>query len=241
MDQKYYSIAYSESPYGTMNQYMSRTFSWMFAGLLLTFVVAIGTVVSGLFAIIYSTGLIFVLAIAELVLVMALSWKIDKLQPSTAAGMFFVYAIMNGIILSTCFVAYDVPTIIMAFLVGAVYFGIMALYGKRTQKDLTGWGPKLMGALVTFLIFNIAGTLLSMVFHWNFGMMDMIVSAVGLLIFMGFTAYDTQKLKYYYSYYGGDQAMLQKSTVIGALQLYLDYINIFLYVLRILGRNRNND
>ncbi|MDD4851286.1 MAG: Bax inhibitor-1/YccA family protein [Gemmiger sp.] len=241
MDQKYYDIAYAESPYGTLDQYMSRTFGWMFMGLLVTFAVAIGTVSTGLYRMLYSTGLVFVLTIAELVLVVVLSARITKVQPNTATGMFFAYAVLNGINLSVYFVVYQLSTLILAFLVGALYFGIMALYGNRTSKDLSGWGPKLMAGLLTLLVVTLVGTLGSVFFGWSFGMLDLIVSAVGLLIFMGFTAYDTQKLKYYYSYYGGDAAMLQKSAIIGALQLYLDYINIFLYVLRILGRSRSND
>ena len=241
MEQKYYDIAYSESPYGTLNQYMSRTFSWMFAGLLATFTVAIATTVTGLYVLLFNTGLVFATSIGELVLVFVLSMRITKIKPSTAAGMFFVYAILNGLNFSVYFVVYDLSTLILAFLVGALYFGIMALYGTRTQKDLSGWGPKLMACLVTLLVVSLVGTLGSVFFHWNFGVMDLLVSAVGVVVFMGFTAYDTQKLKYYYSCYGGDEAMLQKSTVIGALQLYLDYINIFLYVLRILARSRSND
>ncbi len=240
MDTKYTNIAYAESPYGTLNQYMSRTFGWMFAGLLVTFGVAIGTVVSGAYALLFNSGLIFVTTIAELVLVMVLSFRIEKLQPNTAGALFFSYAVLNGLNFSVYFVVYQLSTLLLAFLVGSVYFGIMALYGIRTAKDLSGWGPMLFGALITLLVVTLAGTLGAVFFGWNFGAMDLLVSAVGLLIFMGFTAYDTQKIKYYYSVYGGDEAMLRKSSIIGALQLYLDYINILLYVIRIVGRNSRN-
>ena len=117
-----------------------------------------------------------------------------------------------------------------------VYFGIMAVYGLRTQRDLTGWGPKLMGGLIALLVVSLFG----MLFVGSFGLFDVLLCAVGLLVFMGFTAYDTQKLRSFYAYFGGDEAMLHKSSIIGALQLYLDYINIFLYVIRLLGRSRNN-
>src|SRR5699024_8338806 len=154
----------------------------------------------------------------------------------TATAMFFAYAVLTGINLSVYFVVYNLSTLILAFLVGALYFGIMAVYGMRTQKDLSGWGPMLMGGLFALLIVSLFG----MLFVNNFGFFDIVLCAIGLLVFMGFTAYDTQKLRAMYSYFGGDAAMLHKSSIIGALQLYLDYINIFLYVIRLLGRSRSN-
>lgn len=240
MEQRYYDISYAESPFGTLNQYMTRTFGWMFAGLLATFVVAVATVVSGLFVTLYSTGLVFVLSIVELVLVVVLSARIQTLQPTTAKALFFAYAVLNGLNLSVYFVMYDLATLIMAFLVGAVYFGVMAVYGWRTDSDLTGWGPRLGGCLFTLLIVMVLGSLANIFFGFSFGVFDLVISAVAIIIFMAFTAYDTQKLKYYYAYYGGDAVMLQKTSIIGALSLYLDYINIFLYVLRILGRSRRD-
>lgn len=239
MDEKYYTISYAESPFGTLNQYMTRTFVWMFAGLLVTFGVGIATLYSPLVYILFNSGLYLMLCIAELVMVVVLSARIDKLRPSTATSLFFGYAVLNGINLSIIFAAYAFSTLVLAFLVGALYFGIMALYGSRTQKDLSSWGPMLSGALITLIIVGLLGGLLMFFMPGMFGMFDLILCAVSLVVFMAFTAYDVQKLKYYYSYFGGDAAMLHKSSIIGALSLYLDYINIFLYVLRILGRNRD--
>ena len=239
MDEKYYNISYAESPFGTLNQYMTRTFVWMFAGLLVTFAVGIATLYSPLVYILFNSGLYLVLCIAELVMVVVLSARIDKLRPSTATSLFFGYAVLNGINLSIIFAAYAFSTLVLAFLVGALYFGIMALYGSRTQKDLSSWGPMLSGALITLIIVGLLGGLLMFFMPGAFGMFDLILCAVSLVVFMAFTAYDVQKLKYYYSYFGGDAAMLHKSSIIGALSLYLDYINIFLYVLSILGRHRD--
>ncbi len=239
MDEKYYNISYAESPFGTLNQYMTRTFVWMFAGLLVTFAVGIATLYSPLVYILFNSGLYLVLCIAELVMVVVLSARIDKLRPSTATSLFFGYAVLNGINLSIIFAAYAFSTLVLAFLVGALYFGIMALYGSRTQKDLSSWGPMLSGALITLIIVGLLGGLLMFFMPGAFGMFDLLLCAVSLVVFMAFTAYDVQKLKYYYSYFGGDAAMLHKSSIIGALSLYLDYINIFLYVLRILGRHRD--
>ena len=230
------AAGYAESPYLSLSQYMARTFGWMFAGLMLTFAVALATVISGAFVALWNTGLVFALSIGELILVAVLSMRVQKIQPATATAMFFAYAALTGINLSVYFVVYDLSTLILAFLVGAVYFGIMAVYGLRTQRDLTGWGPKLMGGLIALLVVSLFG----MLFVGSFGLFDVLLCAVGLLVFMGFTAYDTQKLRSFYPYFGGDEAMLHKSSIIGALQLYLDYINIFLYVIRLLGRSRSN-
>lgn len=239
MNRNYSNISYAESPFGTLSEFMSKSFGWMFAGLLVTFGVGIGAVASGLIFSIINSGLFIFTSIAELVMVFVLSARVQKLQPSTATALFFGYAVLNGINLSSIFLVYDYGTLILAFLVGAVYFGVMAVYGNVTDRDLTGWGPKLMGGLVALIVCALMGSLLSM-FGLNFGIADLLLCAVGLLIFMGLTAYDTQMLKYYYSYFGGDAAMLHKASIIGALNLYLDFINIFLYIVRMLGR-RNND
>lgn len=239
MNRNYSNISYAESPFGTLSEFMSKSFGWMFAGLLVTFGVGIGAVASGLIFPIINSGLFMFTSIAELVMVFVLSARVQKLQPSTATALFFGYAVLNGINLSSIFLVYDYGTLILAFLVGAVYFGVMAVYGNVTDRDLTGWGPKLMGGLVALIVCALMGSLLSM-FGLNFGIADLLLCAVGLLIFMGLTAYDTQMLKYYYSYFGGDAAMLHKASIIGALNLYLDFINIFLYIVRMLGR-RNND
>lgn len=238
MYQNYNDISYAESPFGTLSQYMTKTFGWMFAGLLVTFAVGLGTVMSGLIWVFASTGLVFVTLIAELAMVFVLSARITKIQPSTATGLFFGYAVLNGINLSTIFLVYDVGSLVLAFLVGAVYFGVMAVYGATTHKDLTGWGPKLLGGLVAMMVCYLVGGIFSL-FGVSFGLLDLVLCAIGLLIFMGLTAYDTQMLKHHYAYFGGDAAMLHKSAIIGALNLYMDFINIFLYILRMVGRRND--
>ena len=240
MYNRYDTISYAESPFGTLNQFVAKTFGWMFAGLLVTFAVAVGTVSTGAYVVLFNTGLVFALTIAELILVLVLSARITKLQPSTATAMFFVYAVLNGINLSVYFIAYDLGTLILAFLVGAVYFGVMAVYGANTQRDLLGWAPKLMGGLVALIVTALVGGLFGLLFGISFGFLDVVYCGLAVLLFMGMTAYDTQMLKHHYAYFGGDAAMLQKASIFGALNLYLDFINIFLYIVRILGRNRDN-
>lgn len=239
MYQNYNDISYAESPFGTLNQYMTKTFGWMFAGLLVTFAVGIGTVVSGLIVPLVTSGAFIATSIIELILVFVLSARVTKLQPSTATGLFFAYAVLNGLNLSSIFIAYNFGTLILAFLVGAVYFGVMAVYGATTNRSLLGWGPKLLGGLVAMIVCALVGSLFSL-FGMNFSLMDLLLCAVGLFLFMGLTAYDTQMLKHHYAYFGGDAAMLHKASIIGALNLYLDFINIFLYVLRLLGRRNDN-
>lgn len=240
MYNRYDTISYAESPFGTLNQFVAKTFGWMFAGLLVTFATAVGTVSTGAYVMLFNTGLVFALTIAELVLVMVLSARITKLQPSTATAMFFVYAVLNGVNLSVYFIAYDLGTLILAFLVGAVYFGVMAVYGANTQRDLLGWAPKLMGGLVALIVTALVGGLFGLLFGISFGFLDVVYCGLAVLLFMGMTAYDTQMLKHHYAYFGGDAAMLQKASIFGALNLYLDFINIFLYIVRILGRSRDN-
>ena len=240
MDQKYYDISYAESPFGTLSQYMAGTFGWMFAGLLVTFAAAVFTVASGLFVPLFNSGLVFLFSIAELVLVFVLSARIGRMQTGTATAMFFAYAAMTGVNLSVYMVVYRFSTLILAFLLSAVYFGVMAVYGATTGKDLSGWGPKLLGGLIALIVAQLVGMVLNM-FGFGFGFADLLLCAVGLLLFMGLSAYDTQKIKYYYAYFGSDAVLLRKASIIAALELYLDFINIFLYVVRMLGRNDRNN
>ena len=233
MDYNHYDRGYAE-PTMSASDYMTRTYRWMACGLLITFAMAYITATTSLIYLVDS--LYLVLTIAELALVYVLSARVQNMSVHGARAAFFGYALLNGMVLSYYFIAFSVGELILAFLSTAVYFGLMAVYGTTTHKDLTGWGPRLMMALVAMIITGFVG----MLFGFGFGIMDLVLCAVGLLIFMGLTAYDTQMLKYYYSYFGGDAAMLHKSSIIGALNLYLDFINIFLYILRMLGR-RSND
>ena len=238
MDYNYngYDRGYTE-PAMTSADYMNRTYRWMAVGLLITFAAAFVTAATPLLYVVNSLYLVF--TIAELVLVYVLSSRVQNMSVGGARATFFAYALLNGMVLSYYFLIFDLGTLVLAFLATSLYFGLMAVYGTTTHKDLSGWGPKLMGGLVALIVCALMGSLLSM-FGLNFGIADLLLCAVGLLIFMGLTAYDTQMLKYYYSYFGGDATMLHKASIIGALNLYLDFINIFLYIVRMLGR-RNND
>ena len=237
MDYNYngYDRGYTE-PAMTSADYMNRTYRWMAVGLLITFAAAFVTAATPLLYVVNSLYLVF--TIAELVLVYVLSSRVQNMSVGGARATFFAYALLNGMVLSYYFLLFSVGTLVMAFLATAVYFGLMAVYGTTTHKDLTGWGPRLMMALVAMIVTSLVGAL----FGFGFGA-SVLYCGIGLVVFMLLTAYDTQKLRQIYAYYAGDAEMAEKASIYGALTLYLDFINIFLYVVRLLGmnsRSRNN-
>ena len=233
MDYNNYNRGYTE-PAMTSADYMTRTYRWMACGLLLTFAAAFVTATTPLFYVVNSLYLLF--TIAELVLVFVLSAKVQNMSVGAARGVFFGYALLNGMVLSYYFVAFSVGTLVLAFLATSLYFGLMAMYGTTTHKDLSSWGPKLMMGLIALLITGFVGTLFGM----GFGA-TVLYSGIGLVVFMLLTAYDTQKLQQMYSYYAADAEMAEKASIYGALTLYLDFINIFLYVVRLMGNGRRRD
>ena len=234
MDYNNYDRGYTE-PTMTSSDYMTRTYRWMAAGLLVTFAAAFVTAATPLFYVVNSLYLLF--TIAELALVIVLSSKVQSMSVGAARGVFFAYALLNGMVLSYYFVAFSVGTLVLAFLATALYFGLMAVYGTTTHKDLSSWGPKLMMGLIALIVTGFVGILFGMSF-----VTTVLYSGIGLVVFMLLTAYDTQKLSQMYSYYAYDSELSEKTSIYGALTLYLDFINIFLYVVRLLGmgnRRRN--
>lgn len=214
-----------------LNQYLTRTFGWMFIGLMVTFAAAVSTAASGLYLRLFNGGIIFIITILELVLVTVLSARLNHLEPATATLMFLGYALLNGLVFSTYFVVYDLTTLVFAFLASAIYFGAMAVYGMVTKRDLSGWAPKLFGGLMALLVVGALG------FFLHFAMMDLLLCAGGLVLFMAYTAFDTQRVKAMYYATGGAGEMAEKLSIMGALRLYLDFINIFVRILALFGRN----
>ena len=206
----------------------------MFLGLLLTFAIAGFLNATGLINYVFSIpALPFILLIAEIVIVVRLSRKINEMSVEKARTLFFVYAALNGIMFSAFFALYDMSTMVLAFGVTSVLFGAMALLGYFTKADLS----RIRTILFTGLIFLALFWVISMFI--NLEAYTRIACFIGIIIFTGYTAFDMQKLKYFYNQYATDSDLAEKSSIFGALQLYLDFINIFVYVLRILGRNRN--
>lgn len=224
---KKYEVNMGES----VGDYTAKTFQWMFLGLLTTFAVAFFGYYTGTIIFIFAIPYVpIVLLVAELAVVLILSARIQKLQGGTARVLFFLYAVLNGVVFSAYFLMYELTSLILIFAMTAAYFGIMAVYGHVTKKDLSRMRPILIGGL----LFLIACGLLSL--FLPLGDFERIVCLIGIAVFLGFTAYDTQKIRTYYHYYQGDQAMLARASIFSALQLYLDFINLFLYLLRLLGR-----
>ena len=229
MDYNNYDRGYAE-PSMSASDYMTRTYRWMACGLLITFAMAYLTATTPLLYLV--DRLYFLLTIGELALVFTLSARVQNMSVDGARAVFFGYALLNGMVLSYYFLAFDLGTLVLAFLATSLYFGLMAVYGTTTHKDLSGWGPKLMMALFALIITGFVGLLFGMGF-----MTTVLYSGIGLVVFMLLTAYDTQKLSQMYSYYAGDSELAEKASIYGALTLYLDFINIFLYVVRLLGLN----
>jgi FtsH-binding integral membrane protein len=215
--------------------FLAKVFNWMAFGLGLTGVVAWLTASSGLATSIVGSPMFMILIFAELGMVFYLSARIDKIQPGTATGLFLGYAVLNGLTLSTVFLAYTGASIGGTFVITAGMFGAMAVYGMVTKRDLSGMGSFLFMGLIGIIIASVVNIFLkSSSVYWA-------ISVIGVLVFVGLTAWDVQKIKTM-----GEQgimeqgeAAIRKGSIIGALALYLDFINLFLMLLRFFGGSRD--
>ena len=214
---------------------MRKVYVWMALALLITGVTAFGVASSPtLLTTIYtSRGLMWGLIIAEFVLVFAISGAINRLSLSTATLLFIIYSVLNGAMLSSIFIIYDPMVIAKVFFITAGTFGAMAFYGYSTKRDLTSLGKILFMALLGLVIATIVN-----VFLKSSGF-DYILSYIGVAIFTGLTAWDSQKIKQMLQTQYDMSEGAQKLALLGALTLYLDFINLFLYLLKIFGNNRD--
>ncbi len=225
------NISQNGTVYETLNSYYVKTFARMGVGLGITFLTSVAFYAFGWWQVLLSNAAVpFILAIAEIAVVVFLSARIDKMSVGTAHALFYAYAFLNGITFSSFFVMYSVNSLVFVFALTAIYFGVLAAYGYFTKNDLSHLGPMLMVGTIVLVVAGIV----SMFF--NFTMMDRIVCLVGLVIFMGWTAYDTQRIKGYYYTNSGSPERAAKASVFGALALYLDFVNIFIYILRLVGK-----
>jgi FtsH-binding integral membrane protein len=172
-----------------------------------------------------------VMLVATFGLVLFISFRIDKLAPATALTLFLVYAALLGVMLSSILFTYTATSITRVFFISAASFGALSLYGYTTQRDLSAFGA--------FLIMGLVGLFIAMIVNmfWQNTMMGFIISIVGVLIFAGLTAWDTQKIKEMYDV-NDDGTITARKAIMGALTLYLDFINLFLFLLRLLGDRR---
>lgn len=227
-----------------LRAYMLRVYNYMAAGVALTGVVAWFTfnaavvdTSAGRLALtpfgqtIYGGPLMIVLFLGTLGIVFFLSFRINKLQASTALALFMVYAGLLGLMLSSVMLTYTGTSIARTFFISAASFGALSLYGYTTQRDLSPIG--------SFLIMGLFGLILAMIVNifLKSNGLDFAISAIGVLIFAGLTAWDTQKIKEMYDA-NDDGTVSGRKTVMGALTLYLDFINLFLFMLRFLGDRR---
>lgn len=211
---------------------MRKVYLWMTMALVITGFTAYGVATSPaiMSAILMNKMLFFGLIIGEFALVIGLSAAINRLSLSTATLMFVLYSVINGATLSVIFLAYTMSSIANVFFITAGTFAAMAFVGYTTKKDLSGMGKMLMMALIGLIIATVVNLFLR-----STGL-QLIVSYIGVLVFVGLTAYDTQKIKQMLMMAEDTGETAQKIALLGALSLYLDFVNLFLYLLRIFGK-----
>ncbi len=224
---------YSADEVASIQQsFITKTFMWMGVALALTGLVSWLTINSEtLLQLVFSSRLVFFgLLIGEVGIVIYLSSAIQRMTAQSALGWFLFYSALNGITLSLLFMIYTAASVTSAFMVTALTFAGMAMYGYTTKRDLTSIGSLAFMGLIGIIIASVINIFFfSETLYW-------IISYVGVLIFVGLTAYDTQKLKEMSLQLGDDEEIQQKAAIMGALRLYLDFINLFIMLLRIMGR-----
>jgi len=242
-NQNYYQNTYSNNTYAKAVDFgkslMAKVYLWMFAALIISALTAMYTHTSGLFftevegrMMLKNQGLFWFAIIAELALVFILSMAINRMSAMVATLMFVGYAALNGLTLSMVLMAYTTSSVVNCFFVTAGTFGVMSFVGFTTKQDLTRFGSYLFMVLIGVIIASVINIFTrSSVFEW-------IISFVGLAVFIGLTAYDTNKLKMMAENVPADSEQGKKFAIFGALQLYLDFVNIFLYLLRLFGERK---
>ena len=224
-----------------LRQYMLKVYNLMASGLALTGIVAAIVANSEAMQALFfqqtvhgvsMTGLGWIALIAPVVMVFGLSMGINRMQASTAQGLFWAYAALMGVSLAPIFLVYTGESVARVFFITAASFGGLSLWGYTTKKDLTGFGSFLIMGLFGLIIASVVNIFMAS------SAMQFVISVAGVLIFAGLTAYDTQKIKQTY-WAGNGQESTTKSAIMGALTLYLDFINLFIMLMRLMGDRRN--
>lgn len=230
------SLSVQDARMEVTNAFFRKVYQWMTAGLILTAVTAHWVASSErLTAAIYGAGTtFFVLILVELALVMGITAGINRISAGLASVLFVAYSVLNGVTLSFVLLLYTGQSVFSAFLTTAGMFGVMSVYGLYSKRDLTSWGSFLTMGLIGLIVAMIVNVFLRST------MVEFVTSVLGVVIFMGLTAWDTRKLLHV----GGEldsvegNAVAHKLAIVGALELYLDFVNIFLYLLRLFGKRR---
>ena len=220
-----------------VNAFVRSVYNWMAIGLALTGVVAyyVANSPSMVKLIFGNPILFFIIIIAELGLVFAISGMVNRMSAATATGLFVLYSGLNGLTLSFIFLAYTQTSVVSTFFICAGTFVTCSIYGWVTKRDLTSFGGFLMMGLIGIIIASVVNMFI------RSSAMAMIISYIGVFVFVGLTAYDTQKIKNMAMTQpaGLDAGVIRKGAILGALSLYLDFINLFLMLLRIFGQTRD--
>ena len=214
-----------------LRSYMLSVYNYMASGVLLTGIIAMLFASSGYAAAVLNTPLRWVIMLAPLGFVMVLSFGINRLSTATAQALYWAFAVVMGLSLSSIFLVYTGTSIATTFFATAAAFAGLSLYGYTTKRDLSAFG--------TFLIMGLVGLIVAMVINLflQSSALALAISFIGVLLFAGLTAYDTQKIKSMYFYVAGTD-MVGKSVIMGALTLYLDFINMFTFLLQFMGDRR---
>ena len=214
--------------------FIRSVYGWMFGGLMLTAAASLWVVMSqSMQQLIFGNrAMIWILLLAELGLVFYLSARVTKMSAAAAASAFLVYSVLSGLTLSVIFFVYTQGAIFQAFLTAGGMFAVMSVYGMVTKRDLTSWGA--------FFFMGLIGVLICMVINifLRSSALGFAASLIGVVVFVGLTAYDTQKLKAIAEQTQGEPALAARLAVNGSLMLYLDFVNLMLYLLRLFGRRR---
>ena len=220
MDNKTYE--YVEDRSMTIQQYINNIFKWMIIGVLTTFVTAFALEKSSFMS--YAGMLPFILIIFQFAVVIGLSRRLMTMKPITAKVLYMIYSVITGVTFSY--------VVALAFLVAAIYFGVLVVLGTVIKMDLTRIGTICLAGLFVYIIFSV----IVMIFHLGVG--TLIMPLISLALFAGITAYDMQKSLQLYNYASSNPEMLEKLSIYGAFNLYLDFVNIFLDILQLLGDNK---
>ena len=212
-----------------------KVYTWMALALAITGVTAYGVAISpNLISLIFGSRLMFFgLIVAELAMVVILSARLNRLSLTSATLLFVGYSVLNGVTMSSIFLVFTMSSIASTFFICAATFAAMSAYGAFTKSDLSSMGKLMFMALIGLIIATVVNIFVAS------STLDLIISYVGVLVFVGLTAWDTQKIKMMLSQADYMDESAQKVALVGALSLYLDFVNLFLYMLRIFGGRRD--
>lgn len=213
------------------NSFLRKVYFQMFLGILVTSLVSVFSATSYSMMVLIDK-LFYPIVIGEIILVIALNTAINKMSNMTAKLMFFLYSAMNGLILSYVMLVYDAFSVITILAVTSIIFIVMSIYGMKTKEDLSAYSGFFKGGLITLVIVSIINLFLGM------SILGWIISVFGVVLFTALIAYDTQRIMSVFGESGLDEESLEKFSTIGALMLYLDFVNLFLKLLSLFGKKK---